>query len=72
MAAGTFTLPDGTKVRAASQRRYIVVNPRYSGNGIIRRSDSFATAKTAWLSSSGSYIVDTVTGDTLYDPRGRI
>lgn len=48
MAALTMTLPDGVKLRAATQRRYAVVWTRDGKAHVERRSDSLATARAVY------------------------
>ena len=71
---GTFTLPDGQKVRVASTRRYVVVGNRWQ-DGRFRvevRSDSEGTILARWRAMSRQYrsghafyVIDTVEGKVI-------
>lgn len=54
----TITLPDGRKVRSASQRRYVVVATHMDKPYIARRSDNLAVARHVSQSFRGSVIFD--------------
>ena len=69
---GTFTLPDGSKVRSASQRRYVVVAHFPShGYSPVKRSDTlsrltgYAQHLRSVAPSRNPYIVDTHTGEVV-------
>jgi len=75
---GTFELPDGSKVRVASQRRYVVVSDRWSApEGAARpfrveaRSDSLDTILTRWRAMArgnrtySHHVIDTETKEVI-------
>jgi len=73
---GTFTLPEGHKVRVASARRYVVVSNRWQDDKfrVEARSDSRDTILARWRSlqrqanAAGSYtyhVIDTVEGEVI-------
>jgi hypothetical protein len=75
---GTFTLPNGAKVRTATQRRYVLLVCQFRDDvSIERRSDSLATVEAEFnrhlnTARSGDsairtrwFILDTVTGEIL-------
>ena len=69
---GTFTLPDGSKVRTSSQRRFVVFTTGgiYDASGfaqrwgVYARSDSLDTARRR-RRSTADVILDTHTGEVV-------
>jgi hypothetical protein len=60
---GTFTLPTGTKVRAQSNRRFVLVYDHQGKAVIVKRSDSIDTLRK--VKASQDFIIDTTTGKVL-------
>jgi hypothetical protein len=61
MAAGTFTLLSGSKLRTGSARRFVVVAEHVAGNPFVEyRTDDLARAVNRAAKLSGSVVVDTV------------
>jgi hypothetical protein len=70
---GTFTLPDGSRVRVGSQRRYVVVSDRWQDTGfrVEARSDSLDTILTRWRAMArgnrtySHHVIDTETKEVI-------
>jgi hypothetical protein len=65
MSAGTFTLPDGSRVRTNSQRRYVAFRKGQRGWRVVKRSDHLVVLRNHPQVHYGDRLVDTHTGEVV-------